>query len=110
MTAKKPSYASSAVDLEISADEIIELEKPFVVNVGGQVIALKGSGSFSLDDYTSVTGVIEADPVKAIDLVAYDEASADALRAAGHKVLQKILVGWFKTEGLTPGEPDSSES
>lgn len=110
MTTKKALYASATPDLEISAEEVAELEQPFVVSVAGQIIALKGSGSFSLDDYTSVTGVIEEDPIKGIDLIAYDKASASTLKGVGHKILQKVLVAWFRTEGLTPGEPDSSES
>lgn len=105
--AKNPYGVTPA--LEISDDEVTELEAPFVFTVRGKVGALKGNGSFSIDDYLSVSGQVEENVSEAIDLVAYDKASADLLRAAGHKVLQRILTAWFQTEGVGLGESDSSE-
>ena len=110
MTAKKKAYDDVDASLEISSDELFELEKPFVFIIAGKRGALKGNGSFSLDDYDKVGSLAEENPKEVIDLIAYDEDSAALLRNGGHKVLQKILLSWFKTEGLMPGESESSES
>lgn len=96
--------------LVISADEVDDLLKPYVVEVAGDVIALKSKDSFTIDDYGDVVDMAAEDIAKAVGVIAADEESADKLRKLGISLLRRILDGWIAATGVTPGESESSEA
>ena len=111
MTARKATQVPVRVDLAIGDDELDELERPFVVQVGSRgTISLKSSLGFSLDDFYKAADLADQDPREVIDLLAADEASAAALRATGRGVLERVLKAWFASVGVEPGESAGSES
>jgi len=94
----------------ITADELADIEAPFVVDIAGRQYALKSINGFSLDDASDIGDIANEDALKALPLIAYDEESEEFLRKAGSGILKAVLRSWFESQEVTLGESGSSES
>lgn len=102
------SKYKSAPAVVISAEQIEELEQPFVVDAGGKQYALKSVNAFSIDDFSQVADIAMEDVSKLPPLIAYDKDSEKFLRTCGAGLLKAIVTRWMDSQGVTLGESESS--
>lgn len=106
---KNPNYGV-APEFSIEGDELDALLQPFVFSIGGEQYALKSVNSFSIDDYGDVLDLAEEDVAKVVGLVALDDRTTDFLKSTGAVIVKRVLQQWIASQGVTPGESDSSEA
>ena len=99
-----------AADFVISEEELAELVRPFVAQIGAATIVLRSVNAFNLTDLEEISTLADEDPLEALIRVADDDESADALRAMGVVILQRLMEAWFASVQASRGESDSSTS
>lgn len=100
----------AAPALVITSDEMADILKPYVFQLGDEAFALKSPNSFSVDDYGSIVDLASEDVTKVLNLVAFDERTEKRLGRLGLGVLSRVITGWQSSINMTPGEPKPSES
>lgn len=105
-----PTYLKQAPALVIEQEEIEEAIKPFVFSYGGELYALRSINSFAIDDYATTLELLDEDMTKVFDVVAVDDRTRAALGAMGAPFLKRVFAAWMKSEGVTPGESESSDA
>lgn len=103
-------YGKVKPSVVITADELADLEAPFVVDVAGEQYALKSINGFSVDDASDIADIAEEDVVKVLPLIAVDKESEEFLRSCGSGVLKAVIRSWFESQDVSLGESGSSAS
>lgn len=109
MTSKAPAYLNQTPALTITADEVEDLLKPYVFEISGEVYALKSTDAFTVEDYGTIIDDATEDLVTVIDTIAFDERSSKALRTVGITIMRRVFEGWVASQGVGPGESESSD-
>lgn len=107
--AAKPVVIPTA-DFVISEEELAELVRPFVAQIGAATITLRSVNTFTLEDLQEISTLSDESPLEALIRIAADDESADALRTMGLVILQRTMEAWFASVQASRGESDSSTS
>ena len=99
----------AAPTLVITADEMTDILKPYVFQLGDDVWAMKSPNSFSVDDYGDILDMAADDVTKVLNLVAFDARTEEHLGTLGLGVLTRVINGWRAAIDMTPGESKPSE-
>ena len=95
--------------LVITADEMTDILKPYVFQLGDEQYALKSPNSFSVDDFGDINDLASDDVTKVLGLVAFDERTEEKLSTTGLGVLTLVINGWRDAIEVKPGESVPSE-
>ena len=109
-TAAKPDVVIAVPDFVISEEELAELVRPFVAQIGASTVTLRSVNAFNLTDLEEISTLSDTDPLEALIRVADDDESAGALRTMGVVILQRLMEAWFASVQASRGESDSSTS
>lgn len=108
--AGKPDVVIAVPDFVISEEELAELVRPFVAQIGASTVTLRSVNAFNLTDLEEISTLSDEDPLEALIRVADDDESAGALRTMGVVILQRLMEAWFASVQASRGESDSSTS
>lgn len=102
-------YGKAVPAVVITADQLADLQAPFVVEVAGEQYGLKSINGFSIEDAVALGEIADEDVLKLLPAIAADEESEVFLREVGSGVLKAIIRSWFDSQDVSLGESGSSE-
>lgn len=99
-------------DLVISAAEIDEATKPFVITIRGKRVNLPSLDALNLDQLNAVNAASLRSEFEALNvLLGYaSDSSREAVGKLPAKLLMKLFTQWTRDAGVEPGESEPSES
>lgn len=108
---KAPAVSYGAAPaLVITNDEMADILKPYVFQLGDEQYALKSPNSFSVDDFGDINDLASDDVTRVLGLVAFDERTEEKLSVTGLGVLTLVINGWRDAIAVKPGESGPSEN
>lgn len=109
-TAAKPDVVIATPDFVISTDELNELVRPFVAQVGEKILTLRSVNTFSLPEMAEIAELSDDDPAAVMQTISDDDETREFFEGAGAVIIMRIMEAWFASVQASRGESDSSTS